>query len=148
MFVFVFLLVYKKMQATKDDVEKLQTGLEDLRFFQTQKQDCGALLYVHVFLFSDTWLRGVTPLDAHTLSQTHTNTHTYSFTCQTMCHHPPWSNQPLCRDPERFGHTLLLATLHTPSSLLSRAAWLAVLFSFFSISASDEKTHTHRIMCI
>lgn len=39
------------MQATKDDIKKLQTGLEDLRYFQTQKQDCGALLYLHVFLF-------------------------------------------------------------------------------------------------
>lgn len=39
------------MQATKDDIEKLQTGLDDLRYIQTQKQDCGALLYFHVFLF-------------------------------------------------------------------------------------------------
>lgn len=39
------------MQATKDNIEKLQTGLDDLRNFQTQKQDCGALLYLHVFFF-------------------------------------------------------------------------------------------------
>lgn len=45
-----FYVVFKKMQATKDDIEKLQTGLKDLRYFQTQKRDCGALLYLHVFL--------------------------------------------------------------------------------------------------
>ena len=85
----------------------------------------------------------------HTLSHRHTQTHTYSFTCQTMCRHPPRSNQPLRRDPERFGHTLLLATLHTPSSLLSRAAWLAVLFSFFFyLRVRWEDTHTHTGSCV
>lgn len=32
------------MQTTKDDIEKLQTGLDDLRYFQTQKQDWSTAL--------------------------------------------------------------------------------------------------------
>lgn len=28
-----FVVVFKKMQATKEDIEKLQTGLDDLRYF-------------------------------------------------------------------------------------------------------------------
>jgi len=48
--VFFFLFVSKKIQATKDDIEKLKTGLDEFCYFQTQKQDCGALLYLHVLL--------------------------------------------------------------------------------------------------
>ena len=47
---FFFLFVSKKIQATKDDIEKLKTGLDEFCYFQTQKQDCGALLYLHVLL--------------------------------------------------------------------------------------------------
>ena len=68
------------MQATKDDAEKLQTGLEDLRFFQTQKQDCGALLYVHVFLFSQHLAqRCNTTRCIHSLTDTLKHTHTHSL---------------------------------------------------------------------
>lgn len=78
-FVFVFFIVVFKKNArrTEDHVEEVQTGLGDLRYFLTQKQDCGALLYLHVFLFPNTWLRGVTPLDAHTLTHAHTRTRDY-----------------------------------------------------------------------
>lgn len=45
----MFLFVFKKIQATKDDIEK-KTGLDEFCYFQTQKEDCGALLYLHVLL--------------------------------------------------------------------------------------------------
>ena len=79
--VFFFVLFWRKMQATKDDIEKHQTGLDDLRYFQTQKEKTVEHCFTSMCFFSDTWLRGVTPLNAYTLTQTRTQTHSF------MSHH-------------------------------------------------------------
>lgn len=110
--------------------------------FQTQKQDCGALLYLHVFLFQHLAQRCNTTrcIHTHTDARTHTNKHK-----QTRIHS---SNHVSPSYPGRAGlrvETLRgldthspprLTTLHTPSSLLSRAARRAVFF----ISTPVEKT--------
>lgn len=91
--------------------------------------------FTSMCFFSNTWLRGVTPLNAYTLTQT--RTHTHSLVKPRLIVLP--GQISLCVETPRGWDTHSrprLTALHIPSSLLSRAARLAVF-----ISASVEKTH-------
>lgn len=91
------------MQTTKDNIEKLQTGLDDLRYRRKNKtvEHC----FTSMCFFYNTWLRGVTPLDAYT--RTHIDTHSLVKPC-VIFH--------LC--VEMFEHTLSSSPRHSAYSLL------------------------------
>lgn len=112
--------------------------------------------FTSMCFFSNTWLRGVTPLDAYTLRQTPPHTETHRLTRQTMSHHPPWSNQLLCRDPLRFEHTLSSSPHQSAYALLT--AVLGCLASRFlsqhqlrrhtGVCATHTHTDTHTGSCV
>lgn len=85
--------------------------------------------------FLNTWLKGMTPLNAYTLTQTRTHTHSLVTPCLVIL---PGKIALYVENLQRSGHRHKHArahtlspprptTLHTHSSLLSRAAWLAIL---------------------
>lgn len=94
--------------------------------------------------FYNTWLRGVTPLTAYTQHKKHLHTHTQSLVKHCVIILP---GQPLCRDPQRFGHTLFSLPDHSANPPPPLAVVPGCLASCF-ICTSVEKPHRSASMCV
>ena len=81
-----FCFVFMKMQATKDNIEKLQTGLDDLRYFQTQKQEHWSTALPPRVSFP-TLGSEVKHHSTHTHSHKVTHTHTHWHTLIHLSNH-------------------------------------------------------------
>lgn len=101
---------------------------------------------------ANTWLRGVTPLNAYTLTQTRTHTHTHSLVKPCLVILP--GKVTLCVETPRGVDTHSPTTLRTPSSLSSRAACEPF---YLHVSREDtqmcvlertQHTHTHTGSCV